>query len=340
MPAVVADNYSIASGADLWAGRDAPSGTALAVLAATLSAGDWAELTVSGLTTGMFDASSTNVLDYCTKGAFDPVARQVRFFGQGHYDDQRWVLFDEATNTFSMLSDPPWDDGGSSQPSYIGHGYQHNTIDPVTGDDYYRMLDGVVQRYDRSTETWSELTGPASGSAVAGAIEWLPSIGSAGGLVAHVGEYLSRWDANADSWSSVSSTLTPAANHSIAHYSTPNDCVVLGGGNDKLKLWKVGPSGDVTALTDCPIAVGVTTAVTACCPVSGDLLVIGGDSSARVLDVSGDSWSTLSLTGAPAFGTVSSSSRIIAVQLDAYGVVMFIFGAAAEVWLYKHAEAA
>lgn len=339
MPAVVADNYSIASGADLWAGRDAPSGTALAVLAATLSAGDWAELTVSGLTTGMFDASSTNVLDYCTKGAFDPVARQVRFFGQGHYDDQRWVCFDEAANAFSILADPAWDDGGSGAPSFIGHGYHHNAIDPATGDDYYRMLNGVVKRYARSGPTWSDLAGPESGSAVAGAIEWLPSIGSAGGLVAHVGEQLSRWDKAAASWTSVSSGLTPAANHSIAHYSAPNDCVVLGGGNDKVKLWKVGPSGSPVALTDCPIAISVTTAVTACCPVSGDLLVIGGDASARVLDVGADSWATLSLTGAPSFGTVSSSSRIIAVPLALHGVVMFIFGAAAKAWLYKHAEA-
>lgn len=94
-------------------------------------AGQWAQITVNGLNTSLFIDGANNTLGYMDKGNYDPINKQVRFIGQAHGGDQRYHQYDEATNTFSNLTDPSWD-GVIGYPGYIGHGYQHNTIDPAT----------------------------------------------------------------------------------------------------------------------------------------------------------------------------------------------------------------
>ena len=265
--------------------------------------------------------------------------KQVRFIGQAHGGDQRWFQFDEAGNAFSTLADPPWD-GVTGYPGYIGHGYQHNTIDPATGDDYYLFTNsGDMQRRNRAGSTWMEVTGAAtSGNAIAGAIEWLPSIGTQGGIVRAYAESVQRWDKAANSWSTVTSSLANPDNHRFAVRSIPHNLVLFGGGNgNSSALWSVGPTGGITSRAACPIGMGVTIGITVCCPTSGDLLVFG-TGTARQYDVPSDTWSTLSLSGAPTFPTINSGHKVLAVPVPAYGVVMFIFGGSADVWLYKHSS--
>lgn len=317
--------------------------TALATLAAGMSAGDWAQLTsVTGFSSSLFPAGSSNTADYMDKGAYDPILKQVRWFGQGHEERQDWYCYDEATDTFSVLSDPPWDGGGSGDPGYLGHGYQHNTIDPATGDDYYRMTgSATVRRLDRVAGTWGTIAShQTSGNAIAGALEWLPSIGSAGGTISFYGQYVERWDKAAASVSTVSSSIANPQNHTFAWRSIPNDLVLFGGGNgDSNALYSIGPSGGITTRADCPISMGVTIGITVTCPVSGDLLVFGSAGAARQYDVAGDSWSAKDMTGAPSFGTIDADVRIIAVPVPAYGVIVFFFCQASQVWVHKHAGA-
>lgn len=327
----------------IWAPLSPPSvaplgDTALSLAVAGMSAGQWLELSTLGLSTALFIAGATNTLDYCDKGVYDPINRQVRLIGQAHLEDQRWHQYDEATNTWSNLADPPWDDGGSGQPSYIGHGYQHNAVDPATGDQYYRRYNSSdVRRLTRSSNTWGQ-TAAAPNTEIAGGLEWLPTIGSQGGLVLHIGTSVHRWDKAGDSWTTpANGTLTGQAYHCVAVRSVPNGVVLFGGGNGSAKLWKVNGSGTVTACADCPITFGIGQTITTADPVSGDLLVIASNSVAHKYSVAGNSWSALSMTGAPSFGTVGSGSRIIAVPMPAYGAILFLFGATPAVWLYKHA---
>lgn len=307
-------------------------------MANSMSAGQWLQLNITGLTTSLFEDSPNNTLEYMDKGCHDPVRKQVRFIGHAHYGDQRFHQYDEATNTFSNLADPPWDGGGTGQPNYIGHGYQHNAVDPATGDLYYRLYNAPeVFRLNRATGVWSEIA-RAPNTEITGGLEWLPSIGTQGGLILLLGRSCHRWDKASNTWSTpVNAALSPLTYHTVAVRSVPNNVVIVGGGNGGRKLWKIGATGGATAIPDCPTGVGITQSITTACPVSGNLLVIGGNSDAYKFNVSSNSWSSLSMAGAPSFGDVNSGSMIIAVPMPAYGVVMFIFGRSPSAWLYKHA---
>lgn len=57
---------------------------------------------------------------------------------------------------------------------------------------------------------------PATGD-ITGAIEWLPEIGTQGGLIAYFGTSLYRWDKALNSWSTPENgTLTGQNYHTVA----------------------------------------------------------------------------------------------------------------------------
>lgn len=314
---------------------DQPVGdTYVSQQASTMSAGQWKQISTNGLSTAMFVDGANNTLDYLDKGAYDPINRQVRFIGQSHYGDQRYHQYDEATNTWSNVADPPWDTGGSGPPPFIGHGYQHNTIDETTGDHYYRQYnDTQPRRLNRSTGTWSQL--PSAGSMeIAGGVEWLPTIGTQGGLVFYVNTNVRYWNKASNTWATGSTNISAGPYHNCAVRNRATNEVYFGGGNGSGALYKINGSGAVTALPTCPITYGIGATITTVCPTSGQMLVIASNSNAYKFN--GTSWSALSMSGAPSFGSVGSGSKIIAIPMLDHGVIMFLFGGTPAVWLYRH----
>jgi hypothetical protein len=313
-----------------------PSSGSLADIASRMSAGQWIQIVTSGLTTSLFVDGANSTLDYMDKGCYDPIHRKVTFIGHAHYGDQRWHEFDEASGRWSNLPDPPWDTGGSASPPFIGHGYQHNTVDPVTGDLFYRQFDSNTIRWlRRSTGTWTT-TAAAPNTSVAGGLEWLPTIGNQGGLVLFLAPAVHLWDKATGVWRTAANALGPSTYSSIALRSVPHGVVLIGGGDGSSALWKIDGAGRVTACARCPIEFGIGQTITTAEPVTGELLVIRSDSVAFRYAVGTDAWSPLSLIGAPRFGVVDAGSDVVAIPIAAYGVVMFLFGKAPAVWLYKH----
>lgn len=289
-----------------------------------------------GLSRSLFQDGANNTLDYLDKGCYDPVFRQIRFLGQAHYGDQRWHQYDETVNTWSLLPDPPWDTGGMAYPNFLGHGYQHNTVDPATGDFFYRQYNNQSPRwYRRSTNSWHVLPASAAPS-IAGGLEWLPSIGSQGGLILHDTNEVQRWDKASNTWTRFGGLTGAGGYHNTANRSIPFNVCLIGGGNGSNKLWKIGGSGSPTACADCPSTFGVGQSITTADPVSGDLLVIKSNSVAHAYSVGSNSWSNINMANAPDFGTIATGSKIIAIPIPAYGVVMYLFGNLSKVWLYKH----
>jgi hypothetical protein len=303
-----------------------------------MAPGQWVRLNVNGLTTALFVDGANNTLDYLDKGAHDPVYKQIRFIGQAHGGDQRFHQYDEMSNTWSNLADPPWDSGGNGYPGFLGHGYQHNAIDPATGDFYYQQYNGAsIRRLRRSTGAWDTITSHPIDS-ITGGLEWLPTIGTQGGLILHLGQSCHRWDKASNTWSSpATNTLSGQGYHTVAVRSVPNNVVLLGGGNGSTRLWRIGATGGVTALANCPSDFGIGSSVTTVCPASGDLLVVRSSSDISRYSVNSNSWSSISFAGGPSFGSVNAGSKIVAIPIAAYGVIMFLFGGTPATWLYKHA---
>lgn len=307
-------------------------------MASGMARGQWLQLNLTGLTTALFVDGANNTLDFMDKGCHDPVHKQVRFIGQSHIGDQRFHQFDEVTSTFSNLPDPPWDTGGSGYPGYLGHGYQHNAMDPATGDLYFRKYNSSqVHRLNRATGAWSTIA-PAPNTEITGGLEWLPNIGTQGGLILFLGTSCHRWDKASNTWSTpASGTITGMTYHTVAVRSVTSNMVLFGGGNGGRSMWKIGATGGATSCPACPIGFGVGSSVSTACPVSGELLVIDSSSSVASFSISSNNWTQFSFTGGPSFGTVTSGSKIIAIPMAAYGVIMFVFGGAPSAWLYKHA---
>jgi hypothetical protein len=307
-------------------------------MASQMSAGQWLQLSLTGLSTNLFVNGANNTLGYMDKGCHDPVRKQVRFIGHAHMGDQRFHQYDEVTNTFSNLADPPWDGGGLSYPGYLGHGYQHNAMDPATGDLYYRKYNSPeVYRLVRATGEWIRLAN-APNTEITGGLEWLPNIGTQGGLILFLGRSCHRWDKASNTWSTpASGTLTGMTYHTAAVRSVPNNVVLFGGGNGGRAMWKIGATGGAISCPASPIGYGIASSVTTACPVSGDLLVVESSSVVARFSVGSNSWSQFSFSGGPSFGDISAGSHTIAIPMAAYGVIMFIFGNTPSAWLYKHA---
>jgi hypothetical protein len=305
-------------------------------LALQMRAGQWAELSTLGLSKAMFVDGANNTLDYLDKGGYDPVHRQVRFIGQSHGGDQRWHQYDEMTNTWSNLADPPWDGGGSAYPGFLGHGYQHNTVDPATGDFFYRQYNKLQPWwFRRSTNSWTQLP-PSKTNSIAGGLEWMPSIGTQGGLVLHESTGAQRWDKATNTWTQFTGLTGAGPYHNTANHSVPFGVVLMGGGNGSNRLWKLSGTGAPVACADCPVTFGIDAAITTCDPVSGDLLVIRSSSEAYRYAVASNAWSAFSMAGAPSFTNATAGSKIIAIPMPRYGVIMFLFGGSPQVFLYKH----
>lgn len=293
----------------------------------------------------MFEDLRTNndVVAWCDKAVWDPVNHQVRLLASAHNGDHRYFQYSESNNAFSILPDPPWDTAGAGA-LWIGHGYQHNAMDPTTGDHYYaRFGNSAVQRLTRATGVWDTLPVGRTTTGAAGtcAIEWLPTIGTQGGLVCLVYDTVSIWNKATQVWTVVGN-VTPRGEHPVAWRSAPQNLVIVGGGNAGGQMWSVNASGTVTARATCPNNLGfhVNAGLSSVCPVSGDVISINGDNSAYKYSHATNAWTALSLSGAPSFGpagTMGPGARHFGVPIPTYGVIMVFFGNSSEIWIYKHA---
>src|SRR5581483_4332182 len=141
----------------LSAGIAPAAASALGDLAASMAPGTWAELETKGLTPDLLQVPRPtmvyNVLEYQNSGVWDPTSRQVLFIGGPHDGLGKFITYDEATNTWRQEPDP------QPQEMLSTHGYDHNTINPRTGDFFFRPYDRPdIWRYNIPTRTWSRQT--------------------------------------------------------------------------------------------------------------------------------------------------------------------------------------
>jgi hypothetical protein len=116
-----------------------------------MSSGQWANFATSGLDLSASGSSVPSLITYSARGIWDPVRKQMSFYGQSHSGGQLgvpnvagFVRWDEATNTW-------YKENYASGELDGNHAYHHLTVSPSTGHLYLRRGNQVLRRDPGST---------------------------------------------------------------------------------------------------------------------------------------------------------------------------------------------
>ncbi|MCF6263051.1 MAG: hypothetical protein L3J24_05630 [Xanthomonadales bacterium] len=342
-------------------------------LAASMQEGQWAELETLGFDGGsrLFttrgnpeDAvyQANRIIDFAESGAWDPVSKQFMFLGAPHGNAWRFIVYDEASNT--------WVDGPLPRPCMAygrnetnpdvdycgGHAYDWNAFDPASGRFFhtYWKFGPEIDIYTPFNNQWTRSVTPPTqiGNLFAGinyrygAMEWFPELNS---LLTVVGGKIVKINPDANQWEILPENHEMGNYHNVMQYSPVHQVMVFGGGNDwdpvpenipnSRDLYRMDASGSVIKMTDAPFNIRVTggsggsdpgTLISAD-PVSGHFLLLNKQKLFYQLDPMANKW--LQIPDTPPI-----SSHAVSAAISEYGVVMYVTGN--KVWLYKHDDCA
>jgi hypothetical protein len=334
--------------------------------ATNLAAGSWVELSTTNIVTALGGTSGASgfTFGYTDQMVWDHVGHKGYFIGSDHAacdtGSPRFVQFDEATNTWSILSSPGWFPTNLCSGGTAMHGYHHTAIDWIGRKLYHRPYNNMtVQSYNLTSGTWSALTtiGIGSGASQIGynsccvGLSFLPWMGSHGWLLYHSAENGAngttlRWDPNAATWSTPTGwneSMTTGDPHNIVECAIVSRTCIMGGGNGNADVWRVTARETITAGTDAFQSYGINTSITTHDPVTGKFLFLWGPSTWREYDAVANSWTTMggtaSVLSAPNHTGGNPVHGVVAMPLYDYGVIMFpkcVSSSSCTVWLYRH----
>jgi hypothetical protein len=321
--------------------------SSLGSLASTMAPGSFATLQTSNITNTMQATGASGLITgYADKGVWDPTTRQLFFIGGDHGGGSRVVSYRESTNAWQILPLPSWIPPPTATPM---HGYHHSAITPG-GFVYHRPYNNMVaQRLNIASGSWSAV--PALGTNVMGynsccvGVAYFPERQSLvyASIEAGTNGAVVEFSEQTGQWNRIAGGLPMGAYQNFAEYNPIQKVVLFGGGNDpgSRKMYKLTSSGQVTALRDAPISLGVMQAIVTVDPVSGDYLFFNNSRQFYTYNVATDTWRLQSIAlpiftnafGIPVFGTIAS-------PISTYGINMFVTcdeGPSCWVTLYKHA---
>ena len=339
--------------------------TALGNLAGSMAPGTWAQLNVSNQDSilGVGNVSGT-MIHFCNTMPWNPHSKVIEIVGMDHnWGMQRHVRYDVATNQFILVAA---DDGLGSQ---VQHGYDHNTVNPFTGDLYHRFYSGftgTISSFKKVLGGSSFVALPnvsASEQVAIGATWWSGPFaggGSQGSFMlfnsgnalgnANDGQILA-YNPLTNTWFFNRQAMAPnygsgSTYHSVMEYSAIKNVAVYGGGNvAPNRLWRLNQDGTFIAMPNVPAgkAVGIQNGLLVNEPVSGNFLLLSAGELWE-LDPSGSgTWTqqtgTRTPPGAVGVPGPGAPEAVIASAISDYGVVAFITQpgqTGATFFLYKH----
>jgi hypothetical protein len=273
-----------------------------------------------------------NVLEYQNSGVWDPGSRQVLFLGGPHSGQGKFLVYDEASNTWRQEADPP------PETLLLTHTYDHNTINPGTGELYFRpYLRPQIWKYKIAAKEWSKLTTiPQQEYNCCGAIEYFSD---RDGILFVGKNEAAFYDLRKGSWSTSRTAIKTGPYHSTAEYSPPAKVVIFGGGSTVNTVYRMDASGGVAQMGDSPYPLDSGGhAIFTADPTSPRFLLFGENGTFYVYDPMADRWE-LQKERPPFFdvGPYGPVSCSIAIPISTHGVVMFVTYSASRptVFLYK-----
>jgi hypothetical protein len=282
------------------------------------------------------------MIHYSNSMPWNPFSKVIEIIGSDHgYGRTRHVRYDIATNQFILVSD----DAGIGAT----HGYDHEALNPYTGDLYTRLYSGFTGTISsmrkvlggssfvsipnvRATDQVAIGTTWWSGNFIGGGNQGSFMIFNSGNAVGspNDGQVLA-YNPLTDKWFFNKEGMAPnygsgATYHSVMEYSSIKNVAVYGGGNvAPSKLWRMSADGSVLAMPPVPAGkgAGIQRGLLVAEPVTGNFLLI---SSGELWELNPDgagTWTKLTSpptgVGNPAFPTA-----VIASSISDYGVVACI----------------
>jgi hypothetical protein len=300
--------------------------TVLGDLAASMQPGSWAELNTNGFTQPLLWAEESYhyITQHSDDAVWNPGTEEVYYIGGGHGGIGKIIVYSAATNTWREETRQPW-----MEP--LGHGYDHNAIDPVNGILYHHPMSGrkIIHRYLINYKTWQVCTYVPDAIAVWELIDccrgvcYFPEMRSL--LITSgrsralfiFGTFTGKWTKKEN--------LPMADPHTFAKYNPVHKCVMFGGGNGSSSIYKIDSAGNVTSLKGAPFYMGVATTVQTVDPVTGKYLVFHDNGVFYHYDITTDTWSQQS--SAVPFFNIGPSGPIfgtVATPVSTYGVSLFM----------------
>jgi len=332
------------------------TGSTLPTLAASMAANEWCQLATinnTGLADVMNDVGEEGYIsEFANSAAWDPINEKFHFIGAHHGTTYigRHVVYTRATNAWTVSTWPGGCQSGTASSPCFNHAYDHNTVDPATGDVYWRHYnDGkTVRRGTNQGTTWSTLpTFQATQGQCCLVMKWFPARGGIVWVDPDWGAWL--WSKASNSWSRIADTSQNetglvdlsgmgVSNTSLTGMYSPAKQVMIVAG--QTSVWKLDANGAWTHLAAAPITLGTNRTSLAADPVSGDFVVLqNGSSTMRRLSPDGvGSWSTISVSVPAALMEMNGpGDGLVNAPITNYGVIMYVkyTGHATQTWLFK-----
>lgn len=345
----------------------APGTSALAVLATSMAPGSWAKLTPANDQNPVLGVGSVSgtMLHYCNSMPWNPVSKAIEIIAEDHnYGSQRHVRYVESTNQFLLVAN---DAGLGNGPA---HGYDHNAVNPYTGDLYHRLFSGFSGQISVRKKALGALgftsipSVPAADQVAVGACWWSGSFVGAGGqgcfLIFNSGNatgtakdgHIAAYDPLTSKWFYSQEGKAPfygsgSTYHSLIEYSAKKNVAVFGGGNAAPnKLWRLNSDGSSLAMPNVPSGkgVGIQQGLLIDEPVTGNFLLLSAGQLWELNPSGSGTWTQLTGTRVPPSGVgipgPSNPQAVICSSIADYGVVAFITQPnqnGGTLFLYKHA---
>ena len=300
-------------------------------------------------------------LPFCNTMPWNPVSKVIEIVAGDHngaIPDLRHLRYVESTNQFIEVQAAPAIPG-------IGHGYDHNSVNPFTGDLYHRRYDSTeVLRKVLGGSAFSNVaswtgtpqvaigTGWWSGSFAGGGAQGSLIIFNSGNAVGSASDgQIVAYNPLTNTWFFSQTGMAPfygagSTYSSVFEYSAGRNVGVYGGGNAApRKLWRLNADRSFTVLTDVPAGkgVGMQQGLLVNEPVTGNFLLLSAGELWELNPTGAGTWTQQTGSRTPPAGVGNPSApalaNMIAVSISDHNVVAFITQPSASggtFFLYKH----
>ncbi len=311
----------------------------LSDLSNALQPGEWAKLNTIGFDDGnLLKTGGRKIIDYAESGVWDPFGKRFMFIGGGHNDYYKFIVYDDATNTWKTQAMPlPC----MNDRTCTGHGYDLNTID-LEGKRFYwrdRPRSGLFYM-DLNTDQWGTINSPTDDSSYTrahryGAMTWFPELN---GLISVVKDKMYYYN-QADGSFTRKGGFSLYGIHTFAEYNPQHKVLFFGAGNYKPEkydghpLYKMDATGAITRLNDAPFYIRITSGrdsegtIVTYEPVSGTFIVLRDNKELWEYDITLDKWSLIT-------ADFPIGPHGVSAPISNYGVIMFV--GRSEIYIYKH----